>query len=46
MRGETEVARKYFTDLLRESTDIARGVRAVDLEGPQVAASAAGQEKL
>lgn len=32
--GESEVARKYFSNLVRESTDVKSRVDAVDLEGP------------
>lgn len=34
IRGESEVARKYFGNLVGESARIRRGVEAVDLEGP------------
>ena len=34
VRGESDVARKYFGNLVRESREIVRGVEAVDLEGP------------
>ncbi|KAL9598820.1 MAG: hypothetical protein Q9219_004239 [cf. Caloplaca sp. 3 TL-2023] len=34
VRGESEVARKYFGNLVRESGEGRRGVEAVDLEGP------------
>jgi GTP-binding protein EngB required for normal cell division len=33
-RSEAEVARKFFTNLVRESAEIREGVRRVDLEGP------------
>jgi mitofusin len=33
-RGEAEVARKFFSNLVRESGEIRQGVRRVDLEGP------------
>jgi mitofusin len=32
-RAEAEVARKYFSNLVRESNDIRHGVQRVDLEG-------------
>jgi len=32
-RAEAEVARKYFSNLMRESNDIRHGVQRVDLEG-------------
>ncbi|KAF2462196.1 hypothetical protein BDY21DRAFT_418145 [Lineolata rhizophorae] len=34
VKGESEVARKYFGNLVRESHDIRHGVERVDLEGP------------
>lgn len=34
IRVESEVARKYFGNLVRESADIKAGVERVDLEGP------------
>ncbi|KAH0556759.1 hypothetical protein GP486_005450 [Trichoglossum hirsutum] len=34
VRGETEVARKYFGNLVRESGEIRGAVQSVDLEGP------------
>ncbi len=34
MKGESDVARKYFGNLLRESEDGKRKVEAIDLEGP------------
>lgn len=34
VRGESEVARKYFGNLVRESGDIRSRVERVDLEGP------------
>jgi mitofusin 2 len=40
VRVETDVAQKFFANLVRESAEIARGVRVVDLEGPIGAASA------
>jgi len=33
VKGESETARKYFANLVRESTDGKRRVEAVDLEG-------------
>jgi len=33
-RGEAEIARKYFVNLIRESGEIREGIRRVDLEGP------------
>ena len=33
VRGESEVARKYFVNLVREAGEIREGVRRVDLEG-------------
>jgi mitofusin len=41
VRAETDVARKFFGNLVREAGDIARGVRSVDLEGPQMASAVA-----
>ena len=34
VRKESEVARKYFGNLLRESGEVKSGVERVDLEGP------------
>lgn len=34
VKGESEVARKYFGNLVRESAEGRRGVESVDLEGP------------
>jgi hypothetical protein len=34
VRSEADAAGKFFAVLVRESAEIARGVRAVDLEGP------------
>lgn len=34
VRDESEVARKYFGNLVRESNDIRSRVMRVDLEGP------------
>lgn len=34
IRGESEVARKYFGNLVSESAKIRNTVEAVDLEGP------------
>ena len=34
VRNESEVARKYFGNLVRESNDIRSRVERVDLEGP------------
>lgn len=36
VRAEADIARKFFGNLIREAGEIARGVRAVDLEGPIV----------
>lgn len=33
VKRESEVARKYFGNLVRESGEVRRGVEAVDLEG-------------
>jgi mitofusin len=41
VRGESEVARKYFGNLVRESAAITRTVDAVDLEGPAPGVAAA-----
>ena len=35
IKRESEVARKYFSNLVRESSEGQRRVQAVDLEGPQ-----------
>ena len=40
-KRESEVARKYFSNLIRESSECRRRVEAVDLEGPQLGSSAA-----
>lgn len=34
LRGESEVARKYFGNLVRESGEVKAAVERVDLEGP------------
>ena len=34
VRAESDVARKYFGNLVRNTAEIARAVDAVDLEGP------------
>lgn len=34
VKEDSEVARKYFGNLVRESAEGKRGVEAVDLEGP------------
>jgi mitofusin 2 len=34
VKSESDVARKYFGNLLRETGEIEQGVRRVDLEGP------------
>lgn len=34
IRSESEIARKYFGNLVRDSNDIRTGVERVDLEGP------------
>lgn len=36
IRVESEVARKYFGNLLRDTTELSAGVEAVDLDGPVV----------
>ena len=41
IRGESEVARKYFGNLVRETTNIRNTVDAVDLEGPAPGVAAA-----
>lgn len=47
MKGESEVARKYFGNLVRESGEGRRGVEDVDLEGgPQVPGGYGGDEVL
>ena len=40
-RSESEVARKYFSNLVGESARLRRVVEAVDLEGPQPGVAAA-----
>jgi len=40
IRTESEVARKYFGNLVRESNEIRLGVERVDLEGPAPVAAA------
>jgi mitofusin len=40
VRIEAEVARKYFSNLVRESGEIKEGVRRVDLEGPSAGVAA------
>ena len=34
IRAESEVAMRYFSNLVRDSNDIRNGVERVDLEGP------------
>lgn len=47
VKGESEVARKYFGNLVRESAEGKRGVEDVDLEGgPQVPGGYGGDEVL
>jgi len=41
VRKESEVARKYFGNLVRESASLGRTVEAVDLEGPAPGVAAA-----
>jgi mitofusin 2 len=41
VKGESEVARKYFGNLVRESNDIRNRVERVDLEGPAPGIAAA-----
>jgi len=41
VQGESEVARKYFGNLVRESGDIRSRVERVDLEGPAPGVAAA-----
>lgn len=41
VRQESEVARKYFGNLVRESAALGRNVEAVDLEGPAPGVAAA-----
>ena len=36
IRTESEVARKYFGNLVRESNDVRTAVQRVDLEGPMM----------
>jgi DNA topoisomerase VI subunit B len=33
-RGEADIARKYFSNLVRESGEIRESVRRIDLDGP------------
>ena len=40
IRTESEVARKYFANLVRESNDVRHTVERVDLEGPAPSALA------
>ena len=40
-RGESEVARKYFGNLVNQSARLRRSVEAVDLEGPAPGVAAA-----
>ena len=47
VKGESEVARKYFSNLVRESAERRRGVEDVDLEGgPSVPGGYGGDEVL
>lgn len=41
MQSESEVARKYFGNLIRESREIRSRVERVDLEGPAPGIAAA-----
>ena len=41
IRGESEVARKYFSNLVNQSSRIRSSVEAVDLEGPAPGVAAA-----
>ncbi len=41
IRGESEVARKYFGNLVNETARIRNTVEAVDLEGPAPGVAAA-----
>jgi mitofusin len=41
VRGESEVARKYFGNLVNQSTKLRSSVEAVDLEGPAPGVAAA-----
>jgi len=41
IRGESEVARKYFGNLVNETASIRSSVEAVDLEGPAPGVAAA-----
>ena len=47
MKGESEVARKYFSNLVKDSDVGKRGVADIDLEGgPQVPGGYGGDEVL
>lgn len=41
IRGESEVARKYFGNLVNQSARLRNSVEAVDLEGPAPGVAAA-----
>jgi mitofusin 2 len=41
VRGESEVARKYFGNLVNQSAKLRSSVEAVDLEGPAPGVAAA-----
>ncbi|KAI9758986.1 MAG: NADH:ubiquinone oxidoreductase [Chaenotheca gracillima] len=41
VKGQSEVMRKYFSNLYRESTELKTGVERVDLEGPAPGVAAA-----
>lgn len=41
VRGESEVARKYFGNLVRDSSKLGRTVDGIDLEGPAPGVAAA-----
>ena len=45
VKRESEVARKYFGNLVRESAESRRGVESVDLEGAAVPGVAAAYEE-
>ena len=46
VKGESEVARRYYANLLRESEDGRRGVEDIDLEGGPGVLGGYGDEEI
>ena len=45
VKQESEVARKYFSNLVRDTSESRRRVEAVDLEGPQASTASFSSER-